>query len=237
MELEIGGRIFSAEIRWASNLKPVLAFPEALGDDFPAYYMFRNVFYSTSDKKVMDELGLRYDYTIIPPAKVGAEFIKTFGHYHPKANSVSFPEIYEVLKGEALFILQKPGEGEDQVEDVIIVKAGEGEKVIVPPDYGHVTINPTNKELRTANWVYNRFSSIYDPYRNSRGACYYYTENGWIENPNYRSIPEIRFAKPKKVLGLSKSEEMYGLIKDPEKLMFLIEPEKYMDVFDAFSFD
>jgi len=183
----------------------------------------------------MDELGLRYDYTIIPPAKVGTEFIKTFGHYHPKANGISYPEIYEVLKGEALFVLQKPRK--DGIEDVIVVRAREGEKVIVPPDYGHVTINPTNKELRTANWVYNRFSSIYGPYRNSRGACYYYTEDGWIENPNYKGVPEIRFAKPKKVLDLSKSEEMYRLIKDPERLMFLIKPEKYMDVFDAFSFE
>jgi len=37
MELEIAGRKFKADIRWAYDLKPVLAFPEKLEENFPAY--------------------------------------------------------------------------------------------------------------------------------------------------------------------------------------------------------
>ena len=85
MELEISGRKFKAEIRWAEDLKPVLAYPDELRENFPAYYMFRDLYYSRSDRDRILEMRLRFDITVIPPRRVGKEFIKTFGHYHPEA--------------------------------------------------------------------------------------------------------------------------------------------------------
>jgi len=233
MEIEIGGRKFRADIRWAFDLKPVLAYPDELKENFPAYYMFRDVYYSKSDYERIREYNLRYDITVIPPAKVGKEFIKTYGHYHPIAeDNLSYTEIYEVLKGEALYILQK--EERNRVVDVIAIKAFEGDKVVIPPNYGHVTVNDSKKELWMANWVYRNFKSNYEPYRMRRGACYYYTEEGWIKNPNYGEVPELRFIKPKipKELGLKKSEEMYKLVKDLRRLEFLYKPSKYKDMFE-----
>ncbi|ADB58287.1 glucose-6-phosphate isomerase family protein [Archaeoglobus profundus] len=233
MEIEICGRTFKADIRWAYDLKPVLAYPEELKENFPAYHMFRDVYYSKKDHEIIKEHGLRFDITVIPPNKIGKEFIKTFGHYHPLAeDNLSYTEIYEVLKGEAIYLLQKV-EG-DKVVDVVAIEAGEGDKVIIPPNYGHVTINPSNKELRMANWVYRHFKSNYEPYERLRGACYYYTEDGWIRNPNYGEVPDIRFVKPKipKELGLRKSEEMYKLVRDLSKLEFLYRPSKYLDLFE-----
>lgn len=233
MEIEIGGRKFRADIRWAFDLKPVLAYPDELKENFPAYYMFRDVYYSKSDYERIREYNLRYDITVIPPAKVGKEFIKTYGHYHPIAeDNLSYTEIYEVLRGEALYVLQK--EEKNGVVDVIAVKACEGDKVVIPPNYGHVTVNDSKKELWMANWVYRNFKSNYEPYRMRRGACYYYTEEGWIKNPNYGEVPELRFIKPKipKELGLKKSEEMYKLVKDLRRLEFLYKPSKYKDMFE-----
>lgn len=233
MEIEIGGRKFRADIRWAFDLKPVLAYPDELKENFPAYYMFRDVYYSKSDYERIREYNLRYDITVIPPAKVGKEFIKTYGHYHPIAeDNLSYTEIYEVLKGEALYILQK--EEKNRVVDVIAIKAFEGDKVVIPPNYGHVTVNDSKKELWMANWVYRHFKSNYEPYRMRRGACYYYTEEGWIKNPNYGEVPELRFIKPKipKELGLKKSEEMYKLVKYLRRLEFLYKPSRYKDMFE-----
>jgi glucose-6-phosphate isomerase len=234
MELEIAGRKFEADIRWAYDLKPVLAFPDELKENFPAYYMFRDVYYSKKDYEVIKEHNLRFDITVIPPNKIGKEFIKTFGHYHPIAeNGLSYTEIYEVLKGEAYYLLQKLENG--KIVDVVVVEAKEGDKVIIPPNYGHVTINPSNKELKMANWVYRHFKSDYEPYERLRGACYYYTEDGWIKNPNYGDVPEIRFVKPKipKELDLKRSEEMYKLVKNLEKLEFLYKPSKYQHIFES----
>jgi len=233
MELEIAGRVFKADVRMASDLLPVLAFPDRLEEDFPAYYMFRDIYYSKSDWQKILENNLRYDLTVIPPNKIGMEFIKTYGHYHPPAeNGLSFTEIYEVLEGEAYYLLQKVENG--KVTDVIVVEAKKGDKVIIPPNYGHVTINPSNKELKMTNWVYRNFSSIYGPYSEYRGACYYYTEDGWVKNEKYGDVPEIRFVKSKipKKLGLSKNEEMYKLVKSPEKLEFLWKPSQHMDIFE-----
>ncbi len=233
MEIEIAGRRFKADIRWAEDLKPVLAFPEELKDNFPAYYMFRDLYYSKSDRERILEKRLRFDLTVIPPAKIGGEFIKTFGHYHPPAEgNLSYAEIYEVLSGEAIYLLQKFEDG--RITDVIVVEAKAGDKVIIPPNYGHVTINPSNKELRMTNWVCRDFKSDYEPYRRLRGACYYYTEDGWIKNERYGEVPEMRFVKPKipKGLGLKRSEEMYKLVKDLSRLEFLLKPSKYSELFE-----
>jgi len=233
MELEVGGRVFEADVRMASDLLPVLAYPNELKDDFPAYYMFRDVYYSKADHETILQRRLRYDVTVIPPAKIGAEFIKTYGHYHPEAEKgLSYAEIYEVLEGEAIYLLQRTTNGE--IDDVIAVRAEKGDKVIIPPNYGHVTINPSKKELKMANWVCRDFSSVYEPYAKYRGACYYYTEEGWIKNERYGKIPELRVMKAKtpKAFGLKKSEEMYTLVKSPEKLEFLLKPSKYVDMFD-----
>jgi len=235
MELEIAGRRFEADVRWAYDLKPVLAYPKALKENFPAYYMFRDVYYSKGDREKILENRLRFDLTVIPPNKIGREFIKTFGHYHPEAEKgLSYTEIYEVLKGEALYLLQKVENG--KIVDVMVVEAKEGDKVIIPPNYGHVTINPSNKELRMTNWVCRDFKSDYEPYKKLRGACYYYLEDeGWVKNENYGDVPEIRFVKPKipKELGLKKSDEMYKLVKDLSKLEFLIKPSKYTELFES----
>ena len=51
----------------------------------------------------------------------------------------------------------------DSIKDVILVKAQQGDKVIIPPGYGHLTINASNKVLKMANWVARDFESIYSP--------------------------------------------------------------------------
>jgi glucose-6-phosphate isomerase len=234
MEIEINGIRFIADIRRVNDLKPVLLFPEKLTSDFNAYYMFRDVYYTTHDHNIMLKHNYRYDITIIPPACIGDEYIKTFGHYHPTINNtnLSYTEIYEVLKGEAVYLLQRVED--KKVLDVMAIFAREGDKIIIPPNYGHVTINPSKKPLEMANWVARNFTSIYKPFEELRGACYYYTKNGWIANKNYVINSDLRiFEKPPSVnifdLG---NTGMYELIKTPDKLEFLIKPEKYLDWFE-----
>jgi len=50
------------------------------------------------------------------------------------------------------------------------------------------------------------------------------------KNPNYQSVPELKFIEPNLWLDkfkIDKDEEMYFLIKDLEKLDFLKNPQKY----------
>ncbi len=230
MELELNGNKFQADVRKATELKPVLAFPEDLKVDFDAYYMFRDVYHKKDDHKLISKAGLRYDYTVIPPNKVGKEYIKTYGHYHPLVTEkLSYPEVYQVQSGKAIYLLQK-ADG-DKVNEVLAIFAEGGDVVIIPPNFGHVTINPSNEYLVMTNWVCRDFKSIYDPYTKMRGACYYYTEDGWIKNKNYSLVPELKFAKAIDVLDTG-GEDMYWLILDIEKLRFLKEPQNYRDIFN-----
>jgi len=86
------------------------------------YYMYRELSLGKKDALLMKEHGLRYDITVIPPRMMGCEFVKTAGHYHPlvPGTKSTYPEIYEVLGGEANYIMQKPDN--DGIEDVILIK-------------------------------------------------------------------------------------------------------------------
>lgn len=218
-------------IRFAEDLKPVLHQPEMLRENFPAYYMYRDCALSEEDRETISKLDLRYDYTVIPPAKIGDEYIKTYGHYHPVHREISYPELYQVINGKAVFLLQKRGRREDELVDFIAVRVEEGEMILVPPDYGHVMVNVGEERLVTSNWVCRSFQSLYEPYARLRGAGYYLTTKGWIANRNYRKLPEVREVRSLADEVFNIDGEMYTLIEDPEKLELLKNPEKYVELF------
>lgn len=230
--LEFAGKSIEPDIRKLGDMREVIYDKNWLQttEDKDLYYMYRDLYISKRDHTLIKENDLRYDITIIPPSNLGLEYVKTAGHYHPQIDGTAYtyPEVYEVLSGEAHYLLQKYENS--KVTDVVLVKAKEGDKVIVPPNYGHVTINPSNKELKMANWVSNQFSSIYEPYRECEGAVYFeLTDGSLIKNENYGNLPEIRHLKPTnlKELGFYRNKEMYGLIRDQEKLQYLNYPHEY----------
>jgi glucose-6-phosphate isomerase len=163
-----------------------------LPGDTPLYYMYRNSAL-TKHEELFQQAGIRYDLTVILPKKIGQEFNKTIGHFHPNKpnSSESYPEYYEVLAGEALYILQKNSRSGD-VEEIMAVEAKVGDKVYIPPSFGHVTINPSNQPLVMANLIESTFNSIYESFAQKKGAAYYFveTENGkcdFIKNPHYHN--------------------------------------------------
>lgn len=176
------------DIRYLYDMKEVIYDQKwlATAPNLELYYMYR---------AVKREAGLRYDITVIPFQMLGQEFVKTKGHQHPD----KFAELYEVLKGQAMFLMQKcPENGFRAIEDVYAVEGKKGDKVFVPPHYGHVTINPGPDDLKMSNWVADNFKSDYSLFLKKQGAAYYYTKTGWIKNKNYGKVPEIRFEEPNK---------------------------------------
>ena len=144
-------------------------------------------------RKVKQENGLNHNITVTPARMLGQEFVKTKGHVHIGP----YQEIYIVEKGEALYLMQKTN-GEI-VEDVYAVKAKKGESIIIPPYYGHITINPSETEdLRTGDWTSENCKSDYSLFEKLQGACYYYTKQGWVKNNNYKNIPPLRLEEPLK---------------------------------------
>jgi len=174
------------DIRYLNDMKEVIYDQKWLkkATNFELYYMYRNV---------KEKGDLRYDITKTPPRFLGKEFVKTQGHGH-RGN---FEEIYVILKGKAIFLMQKCKN--DKIEDVYAVKARKGDVCIIPKGYSHITINPSNKEtLKTANWVSKKCKNDYSFIQKKGGACYFYTKSGWIKNKNYKNIPKLCFEKPLK---------------------------------------
>lgn len=185
------------DIRYLNDVKEVIYDQVWLktATNFELYYMYRGL-----EKKD----GLRYDITVMPAKMLNNEFSKTKGHEHIS----KYQEVYTVLNGQAIYLMQKY-QG-DNIEDVYAVKAQKGDTIVIPSFYGHVTINPSEtEELKMANWISDDCKSDYSLFEKLRGACYYYTREGWIKNGNYKNIPPLRFEEPLKSI--------------PENLNFLKE--------------
>ena len=165
----------SPDIRYLFDMKEVIFDQDWLKKqkNTELYYMYRGMGLSEDDKKKIEAARLRYDITVIPPLMLGKEFNKTAGHYHCEvATGISYPEIYEVLSGEAYYLMQRSIEN-NSIRDAYFVHAVAGDKVIIPPNYGHFTINASDKNLVMANWVCLDCVSDYSEVKEKGGACYY----------------------------------------------------------------
>lgn len=183
--------------RLAGEMKGVLLDELNIPDDTILYLMYDGV-YRKTDKDFIISKGLRYDLTLICPGKLGREFVKTAGHYHSISEDglFGYPELYEVLYGEVHFVLQKVGEGEGEISDAVIIRAGKGERIIVPPNYGHVAVNPLSEPLVLANWIAEGCRPDYEAIARYKGAALFEIEEEgkikFIQNKNYTSVPPLR---------------------------------------------
>lgn len=207
------------------------------------YWMMRDL--GLKDEPYRKEThSLRFDISYFVPAMFGPEYLKTSGHYHPapKAGGPAYPEVYGVLHGKAIYLMQKvrnigAGIGDVCVEDCIIVEGKPGDKVIMPPDYGHVTINPLPVPLAMSNWVSSDFSSQYDAVEEARGFAYYYVNDDggpkWVRNHRYGDVPPLRRAIVREVpeLGLRRDVALYEAGQEhPEALAWLNNPGAYKEL-------
>lgn len=211
--------------KWAKN-----------ASDLELYYMYRDLSENDQDKEKIIQAELRYDITVIPGLMLGKEYNKTAGHDHPLVpnTQITYPEIYQVLEGKVIFLIQDSEK--DQIKDIYAIKAQTGDRIIIPPNYEHLMINPNQKQIKTANWVCREFgSNVYKPFRSKHGFSYYAIKNEqgqieWVKNKNYFQVPELKFKEPNlylEELQIEKHIDMYQLVNNLEKLDFLKNPQNY----------
>jgi glucose-6-phosphate isomerase, archaeal len=225
------GELPPPAVRTMEEMRPVLADPSCTCSD-PLYFMYRDLAKSDADWRWLHAHHLRYDLTVIPPRDLCGEWVKTKGHYHPKNPAgVGYPEIYEVLEGSAHFLLQSR-----ELDDIVMIGAGCGDVVIIPPGYGHVSINPSRDEtLAMANIVSTAFESEYGEYESHHGAAYFELSSGdLLKNPRYPKVPPVRSVRPKSGNGDHRIARgsLYSMIGNPESLSFLNMPEQFSAIFD-----
>jgi glucose-6-phosphate isomerase, archaeal len=224
------------DIRYLEDMKDVVYDREWLktAPNLELYYMYRDLAETETDFMNIIKNDLRYDITILKPKRLGKEFNKTIGHDHPlvPATNITYPEIYQIMEGRAIFLLQDSEN--NKIKDVIAIKAKKDDIIIMPPNYEHLMINLGKTDLKTCNWITRTFpANIYKPFKSRHGFSYYALKGllgiKWIKNSNYESIPKIRFEKPNKFynFNLEKDQPLYKLIDNLNKLDFLKSPQKY----------
>lgn len=230
--LEFGPGVLSPKPsrRTLDEAAPVLLYP---GQEGPGtlYVMYRGTGLET-DKRAMEDAGLRYDITVIYSGSIGSEYVKTVGHYHPKVPGQpwTYPEVYQVLSGTAHFLMQKGGEVSGEVEDFVVADFEAGDILLIPPFYGHVTVNPGPETLVMANFIARDFQSVYDPVRLRKGLAFYDVEHKgqsiFMPNDSYETHPKPRLQKMRDYpgLGLRRGESMYRAWQSGADLTFLRKP-------------
>ena len=181
-------------VRSHEDMKPVLMSPNETGPEIH-YYMIRG----GSEKT---------NITVWENGTIGAEYIKSFGHYHVG----ELEETYTVLAGEAIVILQERETDaagmpiDDQIRSFRAIRVQTGQSVHIPKNTGHLAINIGPRWLVTsddspvnfneANPVSMPSHADYEPFRKLHGAAYYVVcENDTpklVKNPLYKKVPPAK---------------------------------------------
>ncbi|KQC04476.1 MAG: glucose-6-phosphate isomerase [Methanoculleus sp. SDB] len=223
MDAYWNGPLPEPKVRTMDEIRGVLADPGCRDTRSSLYLMYRACARTDEDRDWLIRHDLRFDITVIPPAVICGEYVKTKGHYHPVSpDGTEYPELYEVLGGRGIYLLQTRN-----LADIVAVEAKKGDIILVPPGYGHVTINPADENFVMANIVSTRFLSDYGPYETKRGAAYYYMQSGWKKNPAYSGLPPLRFRTAPPAASLSLCDGgIYGLIGRDDILACLNHPAR-----------
>lgn len=227
----------------AGKMRGLLADENHLPEGEPFYDVYRGIAYP-EDEELLKRYDFRYDITIIMPGEINGECKKTSGHYHgwnPRKTN-TYAEVYEVIQGTALYILQKSGNfdtenpGDVRVDDLILATVHQGETIIIPPNYGHASINIGEGPLVFSNLAYVPCPVHYDPVKHFHGMSYYVKKKeGCLyiqKNDNYHQVPSPKFAgvKENPRLGIRFGLPVYRSFQEnPEAFRFLAEPDEYAE--------
>ena len=209
---------FSFAARKIKELKPYLCKASSIKKSLEnknAYLVYRGVYFK-KDKKLFKLNELRYDITLIYPFVFGEEFNKTLGHWHKTS------EIYEVLSGQALFLIQGP---KNLAKKVYLKTLKPKSKIIIPAFYNHLIINPAKKPLIIADLFSNKVKSDYFFLREKCGAGYYILKSGAVKNPHYKTVGKIQNKLPKTKISIKTFKKpLYSeFINNPKKFEFLTQ--------------
>jgi glucose-6-phosphate isomerase len=207
------------------QMKHVLAYPESASNDVA--FAFYKGLTDVSDSNIFEKSGLRYDITVVFPGLVGRERKKTTGHIHAylEAKRYAHAELYEVISGTAMFILQPVSSNRAEPEKIITVVAEAGEKILIPENFMHCTTNFGIGTLVFSNLVLDFGTNEYDCVAKRGGMGVFVCQNGEklqiIRNQNYSRDIQILSGNP------IQSEKLRTIRDQPMYLDFVMHPEAY----------
>ena len=220
-------------VRKLHDLDAVWANP--VEDEDRVIYRYTSGLHLDGDAPAWAAANVAYGIVIFPPGVFGGEYVKSSGQYHPPIppSNMATPEIYTVLSGTGLFLLQKARPPYDRIEDVVLVEVRAGETFVVPPDYGHLQINPSPEPLVFSYAVMDGMKGQYGPFKERRGAAYYVMRNGQdrcVFNTRYGARAPLREVRAGDLCQLPELNDRvtYQAVRDRlPKLKFLTDPTAF----------
>ncbi|MCC6790531.1 MAG: hypothetical protein IT336_02540 [Thermomicrobiales bacterium] len=231
------GLSFAASSRLAADLDAVLQTPDDADAGTELYRLYALAEAPAAERAALDRLGLTYSLVLMPPGRIGREFPKTAGHYHPTMpeSHLAYPEVYTQLHGKFHLLLQRRDAADpERVADCAIVEMNPGFTIVIPPGYAHVLINTTDAPALMAGLYAAAFRPDYAPVRRRRGLAHYIVAGprGQVEtiaNPNYSSAPPLRWlteplAEP--FAPIDPGEPVWrSFARRPDAYAFLTDPD------------
>jgi oxalate decarboxylase/phosphoglucose isomerase-like protein (cupin superfamily) len=230
-----GGLRLDRQARRIAQMEAVLLEPRARPPDETVYWIGR-LYDDVCPEPLLAPARLAFGYVLVASLKIGSEYAKTQGHYHPAmpGSRMSYPEVYTHYYGRLYLLLQRRANGQaDRLDDVVLIDMQPGQSYMVPPGYAHILINPSQQPALMAGLYCTDFAADYDPIRSLAGAAYYLVDEAGQERslpnaryeraPNLRRLSDVagtRFAPPDKGQPLWQS-----FWQRPERYRFLTNAE------------
>jgi len=180
-------------------------------DEDRVIYRYTAGLHLPGDEQVWKDANVIFGIVIFAPGTFSGEYVKSSGQFHPPVppTNQATPEVYTVLSGTGHFMLQKASydKGYEDTSDPVLVEVQAGESFVVPPDYGHLQINPSHEPLVFSYLVMDGMKGEYDAYKRKQGAAFYEMEDGFVRNENYDSSLQLRMIKAGDICQLPELNE------------------------------
>lgn len=232
------------EIRSTPDLLAVAYRPDAILQgsmpQSPLYSVYRNVRTTEAMHDEITRRGLCYTLMVVRDGVIPntPEWVRTRGHENSRApgTSLSYPEIHEVLHGEAWLYLQHGIT--DGVNDVVVMPLRAGDKTVVAPGWASLLVNIGSEPLVVGTW---RMEDCHTEHAElaAHGGMAHFVLRGEHDSPfceansRYKAVPEPRTAAPKELSdwGLTRAEPLLAAFhRSPEYLRCLLRPQDFADV-------
>jgi glucose-6-phosphate isomerase len=231
-QLSIGPHVSVEEdfVRQLSELAGVAAEPIEQDGERVEYRMLNGVRLS-QDSHLTDHI-LRYELTAMTGRAIGWEAAKTAGHVHvrPPGASLGYPEIVEVLHGEAGFLIQDLAvRPEGPVSSrAWLVRAHPGDWVVFPPLLAHVTIDLGAGPLVFSDVIDRRAAGVYTDVVAAQGFGWYIGADGSLRaNDRYASPPALEEVQAVDWSGPGRGSLYESFRDDPVEFAWLSDPARF----------
>ncbi len=206
-------------------LRPFLEDPDAEGPRYP-YHIYDDLS-MRADVSWMEQAGVQFSLTVIAPGELHREWMKTAGHFHRSSRrSRALPEVVEVVRGTGHIALQLMRTS-DRIAEISLVSVQRGDWMVVPPGYGHISINTSSSPLIVAHVRSRDIELEYEEMARHRGAGYWVGPQGERINSNYQEVPPLKRYLASQIFPRPFGNEgIYRAVRrHPEAFKFLWNPE------------